>query len=438
VPDEGPLRSEGRAHGSVAGSRDGWYPHQQKKGEEGIMAGYAPWPSTPPDSCPLEVSQDLRGIAFTGRHAAYTTADTWYASWASDGHLYSPWTDGQVGSWAVGSFGILAATAQAKIIGDDPLDLQVVPLGSEFGSPFPYMGRYPCGSLVKDGIWYYGTYCVDDTNRGLNWDVLGPFVGFRISEDFGLTWADAPHTPVRPLFGETGKRNGKVKIGKPHFVDFGQNMVHSPDGKAYLLSHGGTSSHANVTWGSGDEIYLIRVEPTPATINDPSSYEFFGGEDFAGDPVWTRDFAHISPLVRWPEGCGCVAATFNAGLGRYLMFVTNCWPTIGPMDTYVLESEVLTGPWRLASYMSAFGPQAYFVNLPSKFISSDGRSAWLCYSANYTDRGNMDRFRIDVGDMGNVLDWSVPPYFKTFADSFDANPPGSQYALCLQEIQFCL
>ena len=120
------------------------------------------------------------------------------------------------------------------------------------------------------------------------------------------------------------------------------------------------------------------------------------------------------------------------------MFVTNCWPTVGPMDTYVLESLSLTGPWKLVTYMPSFGPQAYFVNLPSKFISSDGRTGWLCYSANYTDRKNMDRFRVDVKDVQSVRDWAIAPYFKTFADTFEPDPPGSQYALCLQEIEFSL
>ena len=41
------------------------------------------------------------------------------------------------------AFGVLAATGQAKIVGDDPLGLEVIPLGSEFGSPLPYGGRYP-------------------------------------------------------------------------------------------------------------------------------------------------------------------------------------------------------------------------------------------------------------------------------------------------------
>ena len=237
------------------------------------------WPSNPPKGCPLENSADLNGVAFTGRHAVYTTADTWYPSWSASGELYSPWTDGKVDTWSTGSFGMLAATGNAKILGDDPMNLEIVPIGSEFGFPFPYAGRYPCGTLVKDDVWYYGTYCVDETNRGLNWDILGPLVGFRTSTDFGLTWKDTPHSPMRPLFGESAKENRKVKIGKAHFVDFGRNMEGSPDGKAYLLSHGATSDHADLSWGSGDHIYLIRVAPTPETINDATAYEFFAGSD---------------------------------------------------------------------------------------------------------------------------------------------------------------
>ena len=54
------------------------------------------WRSEPPADCPFQPSASLTGVEFTGRHAEYTTADTWYPSWASDGNLYSPWTDGEV------------------------------------------------------------------------------------------------------------------------------------------------------------------------------------------------------------------------------------------------------------------------------------------------------------------------------------------------------
>jgi hypothetical protein len=67
-----------------------------------------------------------------------------------------------------------------------------------------------------------------------------------------------------------------------------------------------------------------------------------------------------------------------------------------------MKEEPLTGPYRLATYMSKLGEQAYFVNIPSKFIGADGRSFWFCYAHGWQRK--------------------------------TANPPGSRYAMCLFEV----
>jgi hypothetical protein len=59
--------------------------------------------------------------------------------------------------------------------------------------------------------------------------------------------------------------------------------------------------------------------------------------------------------------------------------------------------------------MHNFGEQAYFVNIPSKFISADGRTAWLCYSSNFTNS-----------------------YLHT---DFKDDPPGGGYGMVLQEFK---
>jgi hypothetical protein len=63
------------------------------------------WPSKQPADCPFERSESLSGIVFTGRHASYTGADTWYLSWASDDVCYSTWTDGEVNGVTASSGG---------------------------------------------------------------------------------------------------------------------------------------------------------------------------------------------------------------------------------------------------------------------------------------------------------------------------------------------
>jgi hypothetical protein len=390
------------------------------------------WPSEPPKDCPFERSTELVGVRFTGLAGDYRLsskprlADTWYPTWAADGNLYSPYTDGRVArldgasDLSISFPGKDATTGQAVLEGDDPLDLQVYSLGVTKGNALPYEGRYPCGSLVHDGVWYYGTYCLDPKpftkygDKTYNWPWLGPLVGFRISSDMGRTWKRTKHTPANPIFGENGRWGYPVKIGAPHFVDFGKNMEHSPDGKAYLVGHGATvhdpqPRFANLSWITGDQVYLLRVVPSVDSINDPSKYEFFAGYGNGGEPLWSGDFDEIEPLLEWNNRMGCVTVTYNAPLKKYLMCVTDGWPTVAKMDSYILEADAITGPWRLVVFMEDFGEQGYFLNFPSKFISPDGRTLWLCYSGNFTG--------------------SRPEY------PLEENPPGSFYGLSLQQIE---
>jgi len=390
------------------------------------------WPSETPDDCPFQQSKDLAGILFTGVHSDYKLADTWYPTWAADGNLYSPWTDGSVPrldgkrekSSSSGYTGDRtrrqATTGQAVMVGDDPLNLKIYSLGLIPADPYPYGGRYPCGSLIYNGVWYYGTYCLapfgktDYGPESYNWPWLGPLVGFRVSTDYGKTWTETPHTPEKPLFKETGMWAYPVKIGSPHFVDFGKNMQHSPDGKAYLVGHGAVDPDtkprfANLSWITGDQVYLVRVVPSIENINDMAKYEYYAGRDNNGNPVWSPDFNRIKPLLEWNNNMGCVTVTYNAPLRKYLMCVTDGWPTVERMNSYILEADKITGPWKLVTYLKDFGQQGYFLNFPSKFISDDGYTLWLCYSANF------------------ARNWR--------GIQIKSNPPGSRYGLVLQEVK---
>jgi hypothetical protein len=125
--------------------------------------------------------------------------------------------------------------------------------------------------------------------------------------------------------------------------------------------------------------------------------------------LWTNDFSQIKPLLEWNDNMGCVTVTYNAAIKKYLMCVTDGGNTCAKMNTYILESDSLTGEWKLVSYLKNFGEQAYFVNIPSKYISRDGETMWLWYSGNYA-----------VGWNGTEI---------------KVNPPGSHYGLVMQKIQ---
>ena len=163
----------------------------------------------------------------------------------------------------------------------------------------------------------------------------------------------------------------------------------------------------NPHWCWGDCVYLLRVTPSPETINDPSKYEFYAGKGADGKPAWTRDFSKIKPVVEWPDNMGQVTVTYIPALKKFIMCVTDGQSYDKSYNSYFLESNDLTGPWRMVTYWKAFGEQAYFVNIPSKFVGAavenGALTAWIAYSAN-------------------------------FRSGMKSDPPGSDYALCLRQI----
>jgi hypothetical protein len=114
-------------------------------------------------------------------------------------------------------------------------------------------------------------------------------------------------------------------------------------------------------------------------------------------------------MLTWRDSMGCVTMTYDPPLKKYLLCVTNGRQTTMKYDSYILESDAVTGPWKLVTYMKDFGEEGYFLNFPSKFISSDGRTLWLCYSANFGSGQNHTQLV--------------------------SSPPGSRYGMCLQEVQ---
>lgn len=69
----------------------------------------------------------------------------------------------------------------------------------------------------------------------------------------------------------------------------------------------------------------------------------------------------------------------------------------------------LDSGWKIVTYMKEFGTQAYFVNIPCKFIGDDGVTMWLLYSGNFS------------------LDQNQKPH--------PVNPPGGHYGMTFQKIE---
>lgn len=395
-----------------------------------------------PTDSGLTLSKEFGGVSFTGRYASYTHADTWYLTSASNGAMYSSYTDGSVN----GEPGWSPNPRCAKVVGSDPLDLRVSVVGEGIthsgengaGGKFKF-GRYPAAQLIYNDIWYYGTYLLEWTERAMlipnrDWQVLQPFVGFRVSGDLGENWYDRTE-PDDPLLENAHEKwvdahnvefnKYEVMIGAPHFVDFGDNLKYAPTDSAtgrkwaYMVAHGADAGCdiAHNTWVSGDNIYLLRilmpegrdVESNAKYINSAENWQYLAKDGTYKS--WNRDnlqevYANIKPIVDATGYLGNVGVTYNAPLKKYIMTLSRVSETSRDnFHTLILEADTIDGEYRVVQYLRNFASQSYFMNIPSRFISDDGRTMWLCYSSNYG-----------------------------YASSPKATIGGSRYALCLTEI----
>ena len=187
-------------------------------------------------------------------------------------------------------------------------------------------------------------------------------------------------------------------------------MEHSPDGKAYLVSHGASGGnpkprYANCSWITGDEIYLARVTPSIENINDGSKYEFFAGRDAAGGDLWSQKLADARPIAAWNNNMGCVTMTYMAPLREiphvrhrrrhHDLKVQHLPAGIRPCDRAVETGHVheefrRAGVLRQHSHRSSSAPTAARSGSAMRPISTGG---------------------------------------------WPSNPPGSRYGMCLQEVR---
>lgn len=390
--------------------------------------------------CPYPMSSVLKGLKYSGELYTYEGADTFYPTWTQDGRLLSPFTDGVIKgtrAWSTWTNGKrfdaelvdkappeqrTVTTGAVEIHGDEisNLDLEVLSLHERECQG--YHGEYPCVSVSKDGVWYLGTYYVHNlTSHGYEYEhpdtcyELGPYPGCRSSNDGGKTWEDTPWNQEKTLLQQRGRAAGAsspIFFGSPHAVDLGRNMEHSPDGRAVMLGHGSYDPKGIANWCAGDAVSAARVELSPETINQRSSYEFFCGWH-GGEPQFTQDETRAQPILEWKGHCGVANMTYLPQLQRYLGFICVGQPdgSSGAYDTWIVESPTPYGPFATVDYWEGFGSCGYFVCAPSKFLSADNRRVSVFWSANWAF----------------CEDEKAAPH-----------PVGSQYALCCADFELML
>lgn len=309
---------------------------------------------------PLHWPGSGAGLDFTGPWVRYTTADTFYLGPGG----WSPFMDGTCGANnAIGALGPYAELGLAQVRGRDPRRLRLRCSKRRVEHP-GWQARYASAAFESRGLVFQGSYVLDHAPPAgapecSNWCTLGPFAGWDWSSDRGRTWHEG-HVEL-------------PRVSALHVVDSGR----TPSRWVYLVGHGG----AWANWLEGDDVYLLRAPPTPAGLDNAARYQAWTGSS------WGR-LAAMRPLLHDPGHLGSATLSYDRFLRTWLLVVGT--PTFGAdtsssLDTVIYTARRMTGPYRLAHRLRAFGPQAYFASIPTRFMH--GHRAWLSYSANWVPGG---------------------------------------------------
>jgi hypothetical protein len=212
--------------------------------------------------------------------------------------------------------------------------------------------------------------------------------GIIKSTDLGKTWTNLPGKETPEFFGPT--------FGAPAFLTFGPGNTQTPaDLKPYVY---GISNDGN--WASGDNVFLGRVHKDSIIIR--GAWQFFKGKSDEGQPVWTQHEKDASPIFSDPGHVGHPTITYNKALDRYILCISSDmvphrenatreearkWNWESEMQLY--EGLSPWGPWSIFHNEKQWGGKdhtAYLPQIPSAWLSDDGRSGSVLFAGDYVNR----------------------------------------------------
>jgi CubicO group peptidase (beta-lactamase class C family) len=280
-------------------------------------------------------------------------SDNWPATWGEDDSIYTAYGDG----WGFRprveeklSLGL------AKVCGHPP-DISGINLRSD---RVERRGQGPkgvkaSGMLMVEGVLYLLTRNAD--NSQLAW-----------SNDQGKSWTWAPW-------------KWTTSFGCPTFLNFGKNYGGARDEFIYVYSPDSDSAYE-----PADQMVMARAHKTK--IGTKSAYEYFGGLDQQGSPIWTPDIDKRTGVFRHFGRCYRSGITYNPGIKRYLWCQTlpESSDSRGPRfegGFGIYEGPEPWGPWSTVYFTNHWdmGP-GETSSFPTKWISADGHSLHLLFSGN--------------------------------------------------------
>lgn len=317
--------------------------------------------------------------------------DLWPSCWAADENLYTANGDGMAFDPYTEplDFDKRYDMAVSRISGTPP-HLSGKTVARDVGTDWsgPNYNRKPTGMLCIHGVIYLAFQNL--IKHHFN---DAPAASIAKSTDDGRTWTwdksksmfgtpDVPDSPEAGMFTTI------------FFADFGRDSDNAID--RYVYAYG-----LDHNWAGQQALYLARVPDTK--VQNRSAWEFYAGTNEGGNPLWTKDITKKQPVLAdhrrlYPDGSagrcpsrqpviGQGGVVYDKPLKRFLFTSWSC------ATHQMYEAPEPWGPWKL--FLSKdFGPfftphnyGMYGTNIPSKFISADGKTLYLQSNIWWTDHG---------------------------------------------------
>jgi len=292
----------------------------------------------------------------TIRRDAYDS-DTWPLTWGDDDNIYTTWADGvgfkkhQVPERR--SLGFARVCGRPGHFAGENIRSET---GEDVGDGAA--GKKGSGLLMVDGVLYLWAR---NANR------KGEQSQLAWSEDHAVTWTWADWT--------------FEQFGYCTFLNFGKNYEGARDEYVYVYSPDNPSAYVGA-----DRLILARVPKE--RIRERSAYEFFSGLNGAGAPKWSADINERAGVFQHPGRCSRNSVHYNAPLGCYILWQQLTNAPYGSETRFgggfaMHDAPDPWGPWTTIYYTEHWdvGP-GETANVPTKWISKDGRQFHLVFSGN--------------------------------------------------------
>lgn len=282
-------------------------------------------------------------------------SDNWPVTWADDDALYTAYGDGHgfpPRTTSKLSLGFAKVTGPPESFVGENIPS---PTGEQMGDGSS--GKKASGILMVDGVLYLWMR---------NADEAGHECQLTSSTDHAQTWSEASWT--------------FAQLGYCTFINYGQDYAGGGD-YVYTVSHDDPSAY-----DPADHFVLLRVPK--AQILERTAYEFFVSVDADGEPLWSSDVADRGAVFTHAGHCARSGLSYSSALGRYLW-----WQQLADagIDTRfegglgIYDAPEPWGPWTTVYFTDQWdeGP-GDAASFPPKWMSADGRSAWLVHSGEDT------------------------------------------------------